>query len=121
MEVITVRKSQKLWKVIKEIANGEELPMIFIDNTLIEKNKLIQERKEINYSYVFEEEGYKIIVDAGDNANGKWYLLWYVIKPKEQNIYSFPSAYFLECLYRKVNYKQIYIRRWGSKTKIGEE
>ena len=122
MEVITVRKCQKLYELINQIASDKEkLYMIHIDNTLIERSKLKKLPSDENYDYEFVQEGYKLIMDAGDDARDNWYFLWQVIKPDGSNLYSLSKPYLLDYLDGKCECKDFYIRKWGSKTKIDEE
>lgn len=122
MEVITVRKGQKLYEIIKEIANDKErLILVYIDSTLVESSKLVKRNTSDNYDYEFEVDGYKIIVDAGENASRTCFFLWQVIEPNKNTIYSLYSPQLVDYMDDKCECKEIFIRKRGSKTKIGED
>ena len=120
--IVTIRKIDKLWEVIKRIvASKDKLYLIRIDSELVERSELIQESKLRNDTYIFMKDNYQFVVNAGENAEEAWYSVCSVEGPDKRFIYFVGFEEIKDAFDYNIEMQLVYIRRWGSKTKMEED
>lgn len=116
--VMTVRKSDNIVNVLRRALNIAEgkFSLIHIEDSLIDRN-IFKKEKLFNSEGVYEADvdDYKIIV----HNSGDWWELYYLYLLKSRNAYTMFNN-FLDYDKGFVEGIDIYIRRWGSETKIDE-
>ena len=121
-KIVTIRKIDKLYEVIRKIvASKDKLYLIRIDSQLVEKSELIRESKLKNDVYIFSKDNYQFVVNAGENAEEEWYSVCSVEDPNKRFIYFVGFEEIRDALNYNIEMQLVYIRRWGSKTKIEED
>lgn len=118
-QVITVRRNQKLGEVIKNLVFDEKiLYMIYIDKELIDFDML---EEYLENSHKLSQEGYDIIIGKGEGTSKDWLLVWDCFYNHKEEVYTLYNVYLYDYIEGHCCCKNIYIRKWGSKTKIDEE
>ena len=116
-KVITVRKGQKLFELIKEVMDDSKTVYgISIDKTLVNHKELEKKSKEF---YLFKEDGYKFVVFNDEESD--WYFIWILIDPNEDFVIFMEVNEMKDVIAGHYLWKDVYIRKWGSKAKIDEE
>ena len=111
---VTVRNGQKLYELINEIVETEKLfCLIDIDKELV-NCEIVKDGE----NYKFNKDSYDFIVS--DQKDG-WYFLFEIIDSQGEMVYSIRNPYFEDYLNGKCDFKIISMRKYGSKTPIGEE
>ena len=123
-KVRTLRKNESLLNVLKDIITEHEglFSTIRFEKAFVEMEDLLEVKAKNNIHgiYSLHLEGYKIQIDFGEpKDNWNWFVIWEVQSPEEEILYNncFYLEDFLKGITQGVN---IWVRKWGSKTKIGE-